>query len=344
MKVVHFECGLGNQMTCYANYLLVKENNPKEEIYIENLVYTIDRCNMGIFQWNGFELENVFGLEFKDVVDVVKDKNLLLKTMENEYKKNGGHNNSVSAVNALNKCGMNLKMIGYNPFSKNNDGLKGRIRVWLGSFITQSSKSYLGYSLKKMIYTIVRKIKKPNPSVFNKRSGNYFYPLSFDVMKDIHMLDKIKDKIKRDFVFPAICDNNNLRISRLIQSTNSVSVHARRSDFLQYNNDCYRFGYFKKSVKYIKSRIKNPVFFVFSDDSEWCQKKLKVLGLNKNDIVYFIDWNKDINSYRDMQLMSMCKHNIITKSSFGWWASYLNKNPQKIIVSQVSEYYSKKYY
>jgi len=263
MKVVHFECGLGNQMTCYANYLLVKENHPKENIYIENLVYAIDRNNIGIFQWNGFELESVFGLRFKDVIDIVKDKSLLLNQMEKEYKINGGHNNSISAVTALNKCGMNLKMIGYKNKTKNKNGLKGKIKASLGKYITQSSKTHLGYVIKKMIYTVVRKTKKPNVSVYNNRSGNYFYPLSFDIMKDVHMLDPVEEKLKKDFVFPVISDEENLRISRLIQSTNSVSIHARRSDFLQYNNDCYRFGFFKKSVNYIKAKTKKPVFFCF---------------------------------------------------------------------------------
>ena len=57
------------------------------------------------------------------------------------------------------------------------------------------------------------------------------------------------------------------------------------------------------------------------------------MGLIGNREVVFVDWNRKENSFRDMQLMSLCKHNIIANSSFSWWGAWLNQNESKVVIA-----------
>ena len=92
-------------------------------------------------------------------------------------------------------------------------------------------------------------------------------------------------------------------------------------------------NYYQKAVNHIKGKIDKPIsFFVFSDNVNWCRENLDILGLSNEDII-FVDYNKGENTFRDMQLMSLCKHIIISNSTFSWWAGYLIKNLNKIFIT-----------
>lgn len=43
--------------------------------------------------------------------------------------------------------------------------------------------------------------------------------------------------------------------------------------------------------------------------------------------------NLGVRSYVDLQLMSACRHNIIANSGYSQFASWLNPNPDKIVIS-----------
>ena len=137
-------------------------------------------------------------------------------------------------------------------------------------------------------------------------------------------------------MFPEYTTEQNVNMSNLLDSTNSVFIHARRGDMLSANGWCYKYGFFKRAVKYIKKNVEDPLFVFFTNTGsiDWCKKHAEdIFGLKKEDKVMFVDWNAGDQSFRDMQLMTHCKHGIITNSTFGWWGAYLIKNPKKITIS-----------
>lgn len=100
----------------------------------------------------------------------------------------------------------------------------------------------------------------------------------------------------------------------------NICIHIR----MNYANCInYNFNYFEKAIQYFKERFNNIHFFVFSNNinliENWFQDKC---------ICTYVTDNID---YIDLWIMSLCKHNIITHSTFSWWGAYLNKNQNKIV-------------
>jgi hypothetical protein len=139
--------------------------------------------------------------------------------------------------------------------------------------------------------------------------------------------------IKNDFTFKLPLDNTNLKLAQEIASVSSVSIHVRRGDYMSNKKTLSTHGlcplsYYESAMNEICKHIKNPHFFVFSDDVEWVQKSLKI-----NHPCRYIDNNQGKESYNDMRLMSLCKHNIIANSTFSWWGAWLNNNADKMVVA-----------
>lgn len=127
-----------------------------------------------------------------------------------------------------------------------------------------------------------------------------------------------------------------------IESTNSVSIHIHRGDYVEENNFFCNLNneYYSRCYKYVNSHLhqKNICFFIFSDDIAWVKQNLvylinPVINL-KSAVSYSQNFHfvENLPDYQDLILMSSCKHNIIANSTFSWWAAYLNKNRNKIVL------------
>jgi len=141
----------------------------------------------------------------------------------------------------------------------------------------------------------------------------------------------LQDDLRREFRFrlPATDPYQQALVER-IQATSSVSLHVRRGDYfgLEYGKThsvLSSLDYYRHAVDFIRGRVSNPQFFVFSDDIAWVKEHLP-LGA-----VTYVDHNIGDRSYLDMYLMSICKHNIIANSTFSWWGAWLNAAPDKTV-------------
>ncbi len=142
----------------------------------------------------------------------------------------------------------------------------------------------------------------------------------------------IREEVLKAFSFPQFEDNKNKELANKLLKQNSVSIHIRRGDYLKEPIWCVcTLEYYLKGIEYLKKKDKIEMLCVFSDDITWCKENLANLS-NEVEVEY-VDWNKDTQSFRDMQLMTCCKHNIIANSSFSWWGAWLGCREGKIVIT-----------
>ena len=76
------------------------------------------------------------------------------------------------------------------------------------------------------------------------------------------------------------------------------------------------------------ARVRNPHFFVFSDEPAWVKSNLRV------DVpMTCLEHNGPEKGYEDLRLMSLCRHHIIANSSFSWWGAWLSDYSGKIVIA-----------
>lgn len=142
------------------------------------------------------------------------------------------------------------------------------------------------------------------------------------------------------------------RFSDGIGSTNAISLHIRRGDYL--NNDFYvdlwKTDYYRRAVDVFFNDAKEhnkeePNFLVFcrdnqgweqdKEDRQWCRDNLTSLLGNRFELP-----PKENTEIDDFNLMASCYSNIGANSSFSWWAGYLNPNKYKtVIMPSVKNWY-----
>lgn len=338
MLIVHMDSGLGNQMLDYVEYMIIQKMNPQEDCFLEKIIYDIPNKEGMFSMWNGYELERIFGIKAPDIKEKFSEESWqrILKSVEDSEFWKEDWNYSPYIVKALEEEGMEIVDLGKRPTKslRESKNIKDRARYLMTCFF---QKTVVGYHIKRVLRLILENqlVRKENSEInlFRKYPENAFVGHSLKLKYKGFGIEKMEQEVREVFQFPPITDEKNIIILKMIENTNSVAIHARRSDLLSVNGHCYKHGYFKRAVKYIKKNVANPVFIFFTDENSigWCEENEKIFGLDfAKDKVEFVTWNKGEDSYRDMQLMAKCKHNIFTESSFGFWGAFLNENPDKI--------------
>lgn len=206
--------------------------------------------------------------------------------------------------------------------------------------IAKLTRPYSGL-LPRLFHRITRKGER-RPMSYIKEPHYHFDPRILDLPDGVYLdgywqseryFADTTELIRKEVTFREPPSGRNAELAREIAECQAVSLHVRRGDYVT-NEITHRthgtcgLDYYDNAVSYIAERVKQPVFFIFSDDPLWVRENIKL-----NHPVRIVDHNDPGHCYEDLRLMSLCRHHIIANSSFSWWSAWLNPRQDKTVIA-----------
>jgi hypothetical protein len=210
--------------------------------------------------------------------------------------------------------------------------------VFSNEFIRQLDKDVVcdGFDDYRIYYdNVLRNIKfidtlslpyrtHSEPMTFNYKSINY--NKGENLLLDGYYQSEKYFINNKDYIINLFKPTESIKqsiLEKLPNVKNSISIHIRRGDYLNLPH-----YHPQQSLEYYMSAINllgvDRNYLIFSDDLDGIKNMFDFLP-NKQ----FVNLGKN---YLDLYAISMCEHNIICNSTFGWWGAYLNENKDKKVI------------
>jgi hypothetical protein len=118
-----------------------------------------------------------------------------------------------------------------------------------------------------------------------------------------------------------------------IQASSSAMVHIRRGDYVHLASASKVHGfiglnYYRQGMAALLNKAPDIHFYVFSDDLLWASENLPY----QDRITYVQSHESSDAVVQELELMTYCQHHLIANSSLSWWAAWLGKNPNSIVI------------
>lgn len=166
------------------------------------------------------------------------------------------------------------------------------------------------------------------------QNKNYFSKFSKEILKEFRIKDHISQNFKRSSYY-----------HKIINDPESVFLHLR-----DFNNGSEKLdeniniNYYLKAINVVKSKIKNPKFYIFCENPNYSKNFFNnhIINTDGIDINYVIENDFQKDPLFDFWLMQNCKNSIIANSTFSWWAAWLGNIKNSGIVIYPNEDLNKK--
>ncbi|MBR3515551.1 MAG: alpha-1,2-fucosyltransferase [Lachnospiraceae bacterium] len=156
----------------------------------------------------------------------------------------------------------------------------------------------------------------------------------------LQYFEKYQDDIRRMYVYKEKLSVPAAALkAEMSDNPRSVAVHVRRGDYVKIGI-AHNEEYYRSAVQRMAELLgEGAVFYCFSEDLEWVRKAFNGLDYDFR----YMDYTSEMKDLEDFELMRVCSHQIISRSTYSWWAAWLNENRDKrVIYPQTNNYADKK--
>jgi hypothetical protein len=114
-----------------------------------------------------------------------------------------------------------------------------------------------------------------------------------------------------------------------------VAVHVRRGDLLRPELAWLMLPdpetYYRRALERMAERLAEPVFWVFSDDGDWCRTTFARFPFAMRIVDLLPDGRR--NPIKEFLLMSRCHSFVMANSAFSWWGAWLGTGEGKHVIA-----------
>ena len=135
--------------------------------------------------------------------------------------------------------------------------------------------------------------------------------------------DCYREILENDLTLKQNFNEYEKRLMLQMECANSVGVSIR-TKYDKRGDSFILYDYYLRGMREVADKIKDPQFFVFSDDPERVKQEIHF-----DFPVVFVN---QANACKQLYLLSCCQNFILANSTFSWWGAYLCKNQKKIII------------
>lgn len=144
--------------------------------------------------------------------------------------------------------------------------------------------------------------------------------------QNFQFFDFCSEDIKRQFTCAYEQSEEVLKVRKELSGADTCALHIRGGDIKSLNAE-----YFRQAIDEMLKINSNVRFVIFTNDRKRADEYMKSWDRALNYVMV-----SDLGSFSDMDemfVMSSCRNQIISNSTYSWWAAYLNSYENKTVIA-----------